>query len=108
MSMDMYSMHDVLREDRHDKPVHMIGEEIRKKIQKIIDDAKEGDGDGDGDGDGKGNKNSKDATLKYKVVKGRGLAGLKDSKPSDQLIEEKVYKPVPFVKEKRFVEGVLS
>lgn len=63
ISLDMFHYHDDLRDDRHDKNTQAQGEEIRKRLQKIIDDAE----DGGGGGSAKKNKNG-------------GNQGMKDSK----------------------------
>ncbi len=43
ISLDMWKLHDDLRDERHDKIVQIQGENIRKAIQKLIDDAEESD-----------------------------------------------------------------
>ncbi len=60
ISLDMWALHDDLRDERHGKVIEIQSEAIRKSIQKLIDDAEEKD-------------------LKQQQNKANG-AGLKDSK----------------------------
>lgn len=43
ISLDMWKLHDDLRDERHGKVIEIQSENIRKAIQKLIDDAEESD-----------------------------------------------------------------